>query len=77
MLPEFLLADNERETPDFFYVVHTSKPRFIAKFDSENFQKKLSIEWIDPQPSPDQVRELMRRSEDFFESNFPDEDIDD
>lgn len=74
MLPEFLLADNERETPDMFYVVHTSEPRFIAQFDSENFQKRLSVTWIDQKPSPDEVIKLMRRAEEFFESNFPDDE---
>ncbi len=72
MLPEFLLADNERETPDMFYVVHTSEPKFIAQFDSEDFQKRLSVTWIDQKPSPDEVMKLMRRAEEFFESNFPD-----
>lgn len=73
MLPEFLLADNERETPDMFYVVHTSVPKFIAQFDSENFRKRLSVTWIDEKPSPDEQMKLMKRAEEFFESNFPEE----
>ncbi|MBR4265395.1 MAG: hypothetical protein IKQ46_04980 [Bacteroidales bacterium] len=73
MLPKFLLADNRIESPDLFYVVHTQEPKFIVEFDSEDFNKKQKLHWLDPKPDSDsEIENLLSQAEEVYNREFDD-----
>lgn len=74
MLPKFLFADNSQFSTELVYVVHTEAPRCIIQCGIEDFDDDNQIFWIDEDPSPETVEELMDMARDFYEATLDNED---
>ncbi|MBE6334629.1 MAG: hypothetical protein IKC67_04045 [Odoribacter sp.] len=74
MLPKFLFADNSQFSTELVYVVHTEKPRCIIQCGIEDFDDDNQIFWIDEEPSPEDIEELLDMARDFYEATLDNED---
>lgn len=74
MLPKFLFADNSRFSTELVFVVHTETPRCIIQCSVEEFDEENEIFWIDPEPAPEVIEELMDMARDFYEDTLDNED---
>ena len=74
MLPKFLFADNSQFSTELVYIVHTEKPRCIIQCGIEDFDDDNEIHWIDQEPSPEKVEELLDMARDFYEDILDNED---
>lgn len=88
-IPRFLVAENPMDEPEEEYVVHTQKPRFIAKFISHGLPSCFEIvEEIDNigeffRGDVSKIATLMRQLGDWhseyceWEENYTEEEDDD
>ena len=68
--PKFLIAQNPMADPDSVYILHTQKPRFLAK------EERASIEIIDEiddmldyyDGNPEKVSGLLKRVNEWYKS---------
>lgn len=74
MLPKFLFADNSQFSTELVYVVHTEEPRCIIQCGIEDFDDDNQIFWIDEEPSPEDIEELLDMARDFYEATLDNED---
>lgn len=74
MLPKFLFADNSQFSTELVYVVHTERPRCIIQCGIEDFDDDNQIFWIDEEPSPEDIEELLDMARDFYEATLDNED---
>lgn len=74
MLPKFLFADNSQFSTELVYVVHTERPRCIIQCGIEDFDDDNQIFWIDEEPSPEDIEELLDMARDFYEATLDNEE---
>lgn len=66
-LPKFLIADNSQEEPDSIFVLHTQKPKFLVKFNLDDFEAKPDFFWFDEKPKDDaEIANFQKLAFNFF-----------